>query len=88
MGSLVRAQEREPKAEANASAFLFKNFNKVQNFVKVTSSKNMVTTRKIENITFDQNFMYLRIDNKDFKISLAQISTKLLAADDMQRMIY
>jgi hypothetical protein len=48
----------------------------------------MVTTHQIENISFDQNFMYLRIDDKDFKISLAQISTKLLAADDMQRMIY
>lgn len=48
----------------------------------------MVTTHQIENITFDQNFIYLKIDQKDFKISLAQISSKLLAADDMQRMIY
>ena len=48
----------------------------------------MVTTHQIENISFDQNFIYLKIDQKDFKISLAQISSKLLAADDMQRMIY
>jgi hypothetical protein len=48
----------------------------------------MVTTHQIENISFDQNFIYLKIDQKDFKIALAQISTKLLAADDMQRTIY
>ena len=48
----------------------------------------MIATHKIDSIRFDQNFIYLIIDEKEIKVALSDISSKLKAADEYQRMFY
>lgn len=48
----------------------------------------MVASYNIEKITFDSNYIYLMINNKNLKISLDRISSKLKTADDFQREFY
>ena len=48
----------------------------------------MIATHTIESLTFDQTFIYLRVDGKEFKISIGKISKKLEAADNMQRNLF
>jgi hypothetical protein len=48
----------------------------------------MFTTHKIGGITFDSNFMYLHASGKLFKISIDTVSSKLKAANEMQRNLY
>lgn len=48
----------------------------------------MIATHKIQDITFDQNSIQLQIDNKQVKIILDKISSKLKAANDVQRNFY
>lgn len=48
----------------------------------------MIITPQIDEITFDQNFMILHIHGKRMKVSLEQVSSKLTAANEMERLFY
>jgi hypothetical protein len=48
----------------------------------------MIITPQIDEITFDRNFMFLHIHGKKMKVSLEQVSSKLTAANEMQRLFY
>ena len=48
----------------------------------------MVTAGKINEVRFDAQFMYLRANGKDFKISLSKVSAKLVNASDADRSLY
>jgi hypothetical protein len=48
----------------------------------------MVTTHNIQKISFDKNFMYLKIDDKELKFELDKISAKLKSATEIQRNLY
>ena len=45
----------------------------------------MIATHNIESLTFDQNFICLRINRKEIKIPINKVSKKLEAASDTQR---
>ncbi|MBC7865285.1 MAG: hypothetical protein IAF38_20080, partial [Bacteroidia bacterium] len=45
----------------------------------------MIATHTIQEISFDRESISLKIDGKPVKILLDKISSKLKAADDMQR---
>jgi len=48
----------------------------------------MIVTHKIEELTFDKNVMFLKVDGRTIEISLEKASTKLLTADSIQRELY
>ncbi|WP_291400617.1 DUF2442 domain-containing protein [Daejeonella sp.] len=48
----------------------------------------MIATRKIEDLTFDKNTMFLKIDGKVFRISIERASVKLVLANDAERGFY
>ena len=48
----------------------------------------MVTTHNIQKVSFDKDFMYLKIDDKELKFELDKISTKLKSANEIQRNLY
>ncbi len=48
----------------------------------------MIATHKVDEITFDQNFMYLYLNGKTFKVAIEPVSSKLKAADEIQRNFY
>ncbi len=48
----------------------------------------MIATHNIKEITFDQSSIQLSIDGKVIKISLDKISSKLKAANEIQRNFY
>jgi hypothetical protein len=48
----------------------------------------MIATHKIEELTFDNNYMFLKVDGKTLMIALNKASKKLLEADDIQKGIY
>jgi hypothetical protein len=48
----------------------------------------MISTHNIQSVTFDQNFIHLKIDGKLIKVSLDKISPKLKAANNFQREFY
>ncbi len=48
----------------------------------------MIATHKIQDITFDQNSIFLKIDGIQIKVSLDSLSAKLNAANELQRNLY
>jgi len=48
----------------------------------------MIATHNIEEISFDKDIIILKIDNRVFKLSLHEISTKLEHANKFQRQFY
>jgi hypothetical protein len=48
----------------------------------------MIATHKIQDITFDQNSIFLKIDGIQIKVSLDSLSEKLNAANELQRNLY
>lgn len=48
----------------------------------------MIATHKIQDITFDQNSIYLKIDGKLIQVSLDKVSVKLKKANEVQRNLY
>ncbi len=48
----------------------------------------MIATNKVEEITFDQKYIYIRIDGKLIKVDIDSVSSKLKNADDLQRSFY
>jgi hypothetical protein len=48
----------------------------------------MIATHKIEELTFDNNYIFLKVDGKTLMIPLKKASKKLLEADDIQKGIY
>ena len=48
----------------------------------------MIATQNIESLTFDQNFMCLQVDGKEFRILLNKVSQKLDAASKIQRNLF
>jgi hypothetical protein len=48
----------------------------------------MIATHKIEELTFDNNYMFLKVDGKTLMIPLNKASKKLLEANDIQKGIY
>lgn len=48
----------------------------------------MITTHIVQSVVFDNDFMYLTIDNKTVKIKIEKASEKLKAASDFQRGFY
>lgn len=48
----------------------------------------MVATHKIEELTFDKNVMFLKVDGRTIEIPLEKASRKLLTADSIQRELY
>lgn len=48
----------------------------------------MIVTRKIDEITFDQNLMFLHAQGQIYRIDLDSVSQKLKLADDFQRNLY
>jgi hypothetical protein len=48
----------------------------------------MIATYKVDEITFDKKFMYLHANGKYFKIAINSVSSKLEAADEIQRNFY
>ena len=51
----------------------------------ILKNKIMPTLHKIKNIDFDKGFMLLTVDNKSYKITLSDVSTKLTKASDKVR---
>jgi hypothetical protein len=48
----------------------------------------MLATHKVKEITFDQSFIYLKIDGKEFKIQTNKVSKKLSEAKEFQRNLF
>ena len=48
----------------------------------------MIATHKIQDITFDQNSIFLQIDGIQLKVSLNGLSSKLKAANELQRKLF
>ncbi len=48
----------------------------------------MIATHKIQDITFDQNSIFLQIDGIQIKVSLESLSAKLKTANELQRKLY
>lgn len=48
----------------------------------------MIATHKIEDITFDKETMFLKVDGKTLSIPLENVSKKLLTADQTKRGLY
>jgi hypothetical protein len=48
----------------------------------------MIATHKIEDITFDNETMLLKVDGKTLSIPLENVSKKLLTADQTKRGLY
>lgn len=48
----------------------------------------MILTHQLQNISFDQNHLYLQIDGKPFAINLEKVSIKLKNASEEQRSFY
>jgi len=48
----------------------------------------MSATHKIQEITFDQNSIFLQIDGIQLKVSLNGLSSKLKAANELQRKLF
>ena len=48
----------------------------------------MIATHKIQDITFDQNSIFLQIDGIKIKVSLESLSAKLKTANELQRKLY
>jgi Protein of unknown function (DUF2442) len=48
----------------------------------------MTTVFKIQEITFDLNFIYLLIDGKINKIALDKVSKKLKTANEMEKNLF
>ena len=48
----------------------------------------MIATHKIEELTFDKNAMFLKVDGKTIEIPLDKASNKLYTANTIQRELY
>jgi hypothetical protein len=48
----------------------------------------MIATHKIDELTFDNNSMFLKVDGRIFTIPLDKASKKLSFADEIQRGLY
>lgn len=48
----------------------------------------MVETRKIEDLTFGEDSIFLKTDGKIFKISIEKASYKLFTASEIERNLY
>ncbi len=48
----------------------------------------MIGIKKIGDITFDQDSMFLNVDGKSFQILLDKVSAKLKSANETQRNVY
>jgi len=48
----------------------------------------MIVSKKIDEVTFEQDLMYLHFLGESIKVPLESVSAKLLAANDMQRNFY
>ena len=48
----------------------------------------MIATHNIESLTFDQTFIFLKVDGKEIKIPLSKVSRKLEAANEIQRNLF
>jgi hypothetical protein len=48
----------------------------------------MITTHKIESLSFDNEYMYLKSSDNVYRIKLKLVSSKVEAADDFQREVY
>jgi hypothetical protein len=48
----------------------------------------MIATHNIQDITFDQDLMFINIDGKLIKIPLDKVSSKLKRANEVQRNLY
>jgi Protein of unknown function (DUF2442) len=51
-------------------------------------NNEMISASNIESITFDEDYIFLKIDGNIFKILLNKVSQKLKVADEFQRMFY
>ena len=45
----------------------------------------MIVSYRIDQVSFDQQFLYLQVNGNSFKVKLDQASPKLKAANEMQR---
>lgn len=48
----------------------------------------MIATHTIQDIIFDKDYMSLKVDGKQIKILLDNISSRLKLADDLQRNLF
>ncbi|NBV12909.1 MAG: DUF2442 domain-containing protein [Sphingobacteriia bacterium] len=48
----------------------------------------MIKTHNIEEVSFNKNFMYLKVDGKTLKLSIEKISMKLFTANEVQKELY
>jgi hypothetical protein len=48
----------------------------------------MIAIRNIEKVSFEDNFMILRIDGKEIKLKLKDLSSKLYNANKIERELY
>ncbi len=48
----------------------------------------MIFSHKIQDIKFDEKFLILDVDGKQFKIALEKASVKLKSATDIERNLY
>ena len=48
----------------------------------------MIATHNIQDITFDQNSIFLQIDGIQIKVSLDSLSAKLKTANELQRKLF
>ena len=52
------------------------------------NKKIMIATHTIQEITFDQNSINIKIDGKEIVVSLDKLSPKLKSANGLQRSFY
>jgi hypothetical protein len=48
----------------------------------------MVTARHINNIRFENEFIFITVDGKELKFSLSHVSQKLKTASELERNLY
>jgi len=48
----------------------------------------MVDSHQISDIKFEKNYMIISVDEKELKVDLEHVSSKLLIASDVERSLY
>jgi hypothetical protein len=56
--------------------------------IRILKSKTMIIAHKIQEITFEQEFMYLHFQGNKIKVSLRLASQKLCEANEIERNFY
>jgi hypothetical protein len=80
-----------PAAKKEIKKIIFQHFDLIAEAWNTITSKNknvMITTHKIEDLTFDVNVMLLKVDGHIYRISLEKASSKINLANEIERGLF